>query len=347
MMESLRFSIPEILSLIGVVQCVYLLVYITFRAGRISRAGLPLLYFLVLGLGFFLDLGRNYLGVEIESWGTLQWLAWSYGPPLSVLMLIQIAQITRVPALKHYWVLLLLPVAYLASRLMAHDPEHFSQWLVITGFIAGAVSLLAMWGQSRRLLESLHTEKAGKERYWLIIAVIIMNIFLLVTMLASLSPVVLAEAVVVTRTLVGLGFVYLVTTSLFRIYPRAVNLLAGPARVAALSPEDKALAEKIEKLLTLDKVYQESTYSRADLAQECGTSEAVISRVINTHFQKSFPQLMNEYRVTAAKGLLKQTDMPVRVIFGDVGFNSLPSFNRVFKDTTGQSPSEFRKSHKK
>jgi AraC-like DNA-binding protein len=93
-------------------------------------------------------------------------------------------------------------------------------------------------------------------------------------------------------------------------------------------------------------VYQEPTYSRTDLARECDTSETIISRVINAHFGKSFPQLINEYRVEDAKQLLIQTSAPVKVIAGDVGFNSLASFNRVFKDTTGESPSKFRKNVK-
>ncbi len=36
--------------------------------------------------------------------------------------------------------------------------------------------------------------------------------------------------------------------------------------------------------------------------------------------------------------------MPVTQIAFDVGFNSLASFNRVFKETTGQSPTEYRAS---
>jgi AraC-like DNA-binding protein len=94
----------------------------------------------------------------------------------------------------------------------------------------------------------------------------------------------------------------------------------------------------------MEKVYQEPTYSRADLARECSAPESTVSRVINVHFGKSFPQLMNERRIADAKRLLQQTDAPVAKIASEVGFNSLPSFNRVFKDMTGDSPSSFRKS---
>jgi AraC-like DNA-binding protein len=102
---------------------------------------------------------------------------------------------------------------------------------------------------------------------------------------------------------------------------------------------------KIEDLLRYDKVYQEPTYSRSDLARELEISETLISRVINIYFQKSFPQLLNECRVEDAKRLLRQTKASIRVVQEEVGFNSLASFNRVFKETTGLSPSVYRESN--
>jgi AraC-like DNA-binding protein len=160
-----------------------------------------------------------------------------------------------------------------------------------------------------------------------------------------------ADDIVLVRTVLGLGFVYIVGTSLFRIYPQAVQVEMKSVQQqgvtsAPLSLQERDLALKIEKLMTMDKVYQESTYSRTDLARECNTSETVISRVINEHFGKSLPQLLNEHRIADAKRLLTDTDAPVRVVAEQVGFNSLPSFNRVFKEMTGVAPSQFRKAPK-
>ena len=55
---------------------------------------------------------------------------------------------------------------------------------------------------------------------------------------------------------------------------------------------------------------------------------------------------MNERRVDDAKRLLVETDAAIKTIAEEVGFNSLPSFNRVFKDLTGYAPSIYRKSLK-
>lgn len=339
-MDQLRFTIPEILSLIGVTQCVYLVVYMGLRAGRILRAGLPLLYFLVLGLAFFLDLGQAHIGQEFQNYAVWQWFAWFFGPPLSVLLIIQIAQINRLPALRHYWVLLLPPVAFFVTKSLTSDVQELQEGLIISGLISGALSLLAIWF-NRGLFDSIHSERVGKDRYWLILALVLLNISFLSTMLLGLNEQVEAQNIVIIRTVVGLGFVYLVGTSLFRIYPQSV--LVERRTDERLSEPEYALARKIERLMTLEQVYQEASYSRTDLARECDTSETIISRVINAHFGKSFPQLMNEYRIEDAKRLLIETKAPVKVIASDVGFNSLASFNRVFKDMIGESPSQFRK----
>lgn len=337
MINQIQFTIPEILSLIGVTQCVYLLVYMALRAGRLSHAGLPIAYFFILAIAFLADFGSRYIGREIPHYNYIQWWAWFMGPPLSVLLVVQIAQITRTPHLKQYWVLALTPLAFFTALAVA-PKDDIRSYLTVFGMIAGCISLLAIWGQ-RGLFASITIEKGGKPRYWLILALVFTNIFFLMTMLASLSFPDAQQDIILVRTILGLGFVYLVGTSLFRIYPQAVRLIGASE---GLSAQDMAIAQKIEKLLTMEKVYHEASYSRTDLARECETSEAVVSRVINLHFQKTFPQLMNEYRIGDAKRLLKETKANVRTVAEEVGFNSLATFNRVFKEVTGLSPGQYR-----
>jgi len=353
-MDQLRFSIPEILSLIGITQCVYILVYIVFRSGRLSHGSLPFLYFLILGTAFLLDFGKGFIGDLTPYYGVFQWLTWFSGPPLSFLLIIQVAQITKLPDLRHLWVLFLVPAALGASVFMASTYNECAlprecaplyDWLVVTGLIAGALSLLAIWTK-RGIFEGVLIQKTGKERYWLILALIFVNIFFLSTMLISLSPAVSPEDVMLIRNVLGLGFVYLITTSLFRIYPQAVRLIPADGKDQALSNQELDLALRIEKLMELDKIYHETGYSRTDLARELGESETVISKVVNLHFEKSFPQLVSEHRVEDAKRLLDQTDAPVKTVAEEVGFNSLASFNRVFKELSGISPSAYRKEQK-
>jgi len=134
---------------------------------------------------------------------------------------------------------------------------------------------------------------------------------------------------------------------LFRVYPLPVPLnAASRVRTMLFSDEERKIAEKVQKLMELDKVYHEPEFSRADLAREVGTSENTLSRVINRAFGKSFPKLLNEFRVEDAKRMLHDPAIPIQVLAFEVGFNSLASFNRVFRDVTGETPSEYRSSHK-
>lgn len=350
-MESLKFTVPEMLSIAGVVQCVYILVYMAFRAGRLSRAGLAIIYFSCLGIAFALDFAQNRLGGALPYYRFLQWFAWFSGPPLGALLVLQIAQITQTPSPRFYLILLFVPAAFVISWLGAYASGDcgaifscplFYDWLNLSGVVAGALSLLILW-LSRGLLEGLTAQKTGKERYWLILALIVANVGFLVIALAGFSDHFSAGAPL-ARALAGLGLVYLAITSLFRIYPQAVIVSLG--RADSLSEEEKTLALKIERLVDMDKVYHEAAYSRSDLARELGEAESAISRIINVHFGKSFPQLLNERRIEDAKRLLLETNANIKTIAEEVGFNSLASFNRVFKELSGIAPSAYRKQKK-
>lgn len=348
-MDSLRFTIPEILSLIGLAQCVYILVYMGFRSGDMRRAALPFLYFLVLGCAFFLDFAASYIGQTTYLFDIWRWISWFSGPPLSVLLVIQVARISRLPAGRDFGVLLLVPAAFMLSWTFAgRDPvcggflpscPVFHEWLVVTGLLAGVISILVIW-RRRDLLADLHAGKAGKDRYWLVIMLVVANLAFLAAMLASLTTILKPAQTLMIRTVLGLGLVYLSGTSLFRIYPQALQTVTR--RSPALDDRDKILIGRIEVLLDLEKVYQEPSYGRGDLARELNISEAELSRLVNLHFGKALPRILNERRVADAQRLLRETDAPINAIARDSGFNSITSFNRVFRQLAGASPGEYR-----
>lgn len=351
-MEQLRFTLPETLSLIGVFQCVYILVYVSFRAQKFSHVILPLLYFFVLGCGFFTDFARGYIGGLTPYYDTMGWGVWNYVLPLGVLLVIQMARISKLPPVWAWSVLALVPAALGFSVVMVtqgqdacshiYECPSFMEWLNISGLVAGSVTLLLIWGL-RGLFEDLLTQKAGQERYWLILSLIMVNICFLLSFAAGLSEGAYWSDSPLLRTVLGLAFSYIVSTSLFRIYPQALVFVPERKKDNELSADDRILVTKIENLLALEKIYHEPTYSRSNLAKEIGTPEGVVSRIINLHFGKSFPQLLNEYRIKDAKQLLLDTDASIKVVAEEVGFNSLPSFNRVFKEIEGRSPSDYRK----
>lgn len=80
------------------------------------------------------------------------------------------------------------------------------------------------------------------------------------------------------------------------------------------------------------------------LASVSGVSEAHFARSFKEAFGVPPHRYLLTRRIERAKALLRDTEMPIIDIALDTGWQSLGTFGRVFKDITGQSPSELRAS---
>jgi AraC-like DNA-binding protein len=111
-------------------------------------------------------------------------------------------------------------------------------------------------------------------------------------------------------------------------------------------------AEKYSALLTdfmqNKKTFEEPELTMQQLAGQLSIPSYHLSQVINEKFQQNFFGFINSYRVTEAKQALmdpiKKTETILNIAF-DSGFNSIATFNRIFKSVTGISPSKFRKQY--
>jgi AraC-like DNA-binding protein len=78
------------------------------------------------------------------------------------------------------------------------------------------------------------------------------------------------------------------------------------------------------------------------LASVSGVSEAHFARSFKEAFGAPPHRYLLTRRIERAKALLRDTDTPILDIALDTGWSSLGTFGRVFKDITGESPSELR-----
>lgn len=67
-----------------------------------------------------------------------------------------------------------------------------------------------------------------------------------------------------------------------------------------------------------------------------------LSRVLNSHGQNSFSDIVNSIRIFEAKILLERTSRPISEIAYDCGYGSLRNFNRIFQKFFGCSPRDVR-----
>lgn len=99
------------------------------------------------------------------------------------------------------------------------------------------------------------------------------------------------------------------------------------------------------RLIVKEELYLNGKLSLKDIADRLNISNNYLSQIINQKTGKNFFRFINEYRVEKAKQLLadKAGKYTILSIAYDCGFNSKSSFNTIFKEYTGKTPSEFLK----
>jgi AraC-like DNA-binding protein len=111
-----------------------------------------------------------------------------------------------------------------------------------------------------------------------------------------------------------------------------------------LSVDIEDAQARLEELLTREKVYQNENLNLAQLADLVELSPHQLSELINTSYEMGFPRFIRQRRVDAAKTLLtQQPETAVLAIGLMTGFKSQSNFYLAFKESTGQSPGNYRR----
>lgn len=111
--------------------------------------------------------------------------------------------------------------------------------------------------------------------------------------------------------------------------------------------EDPFIEEVNKKLvdyIDVEKPYLNPELSLQELADKIDVKRHYLSSVINQKHNKNFYEFINEYRIEEVKGMLidpENKHFKLMSIAYDSGFNSKASFNRIFKQMTNMTPSQF------
>ena len=106
------------------------------------------------------------------------------------------------------------------------------------------------------------------------------------------------------------------------------------------------LKNSLEDIMQKEKLFLDPQLTLNKLAKTLDISPNHLSQLINTHYQRSYSDYINDLRVEEVKRRLKQDvgqSKTINSLAFDSGFNSISSFYTVFKKHTGMTPSEFRK----
>ena len=107
----------------------------------------------------------------------------------------------------------------------------------------------------------------------------------------------------------------------------------------------KHIAQQVDDYLKKNQSYLDPEYSINVLAQELQIPRHHITQSINGVLEKNFYTLINEYRVEEVIRRMNDKQYQMYTLLAialDAGFNSKSAFNRIFKQITGKTPSEYK-----
>ena len=79
------------------------------------------------------------------------------------------------------------------------------------------------------------------------------------------------------------------------------------------------------------------------MAAHFGYQPKYLSRLIKQLFNQTFTQLKTQTRVSVGKSLLELTTKSIEEISAIVGYPTVSTYYRAFRQETGQTPNEYRK----
>jgi AraC-like DNA-binding protein len=110
--------------------------------------------------------------------------------------------------------------------------------------------------------------------------------------------------------------------------------------------EKDQIKSTLQKLMQDERLFLRPDLTLDHLAESVGVSSKKLSQVINESFHQNFFDYINSFRIEEAQRIFRESKdvkLTVLEVMYQAGFNSKSSFNTIFREKTGQTPSEFKK----
>jgi AraC-like DNA-binding protein len=123
---------------------------------------------------------------------------------------------------------------------------------------------------------------------------------------------------------------------------QATRSIVDTGRYSRLIPQENALYEKLQAFIASGG-YMQSDLTISQLATQLECPDHHLRKLINQRLgYTNFNAFLNHYRVEEACKRLGKSHLPVLSIALDLGYGSIASFNRAFKDKTATTPTAYR-----
>lgn len=213
--------------------------------------------------------------------------------------------------------------------------------------LAGVIVALIQYGMLLRLETRFVNSEATREPVLISSAIVILY---MVNMLLIAAGFITANRVVMNFGILFIGIAGIVYLLFENRYPDFYQLVAREQKqerykkslIQGLS-RDKIIA-RLRELMEEEKIYRQFDLKLDEVAAMLFITPHQLSEFINDLLGMNFASYINQYRVEEAKSILvnKPEESTLAVGF-QVGFGSKQSFNTIFKQQTGTTPSGYRK----
>ncbi|NTS77497.1 helix-turn-helix transcriptional regulator [Catenovulum sp. SM1970] len=143
---------------------------------------------------------------------------------------------------------------------------------------------------------------------------------------------------------------WLFVLAYFGLTKAAIFQFQTPAKETVdtrVSQMDEAKKQRLTTLLFEamegEQLYLQPQLTLTQLSEHIKASRHDISCLLNIELKLNFYDFINGFRVNEAKRLLEQSQSKILAVAFDSGFSSKSNFNKLFKEHTGYTPSEYRK----
>ena len=120
-------------------------------------------------------------------------------------------------------------------------------------------------------------------------------------------------------------------------------------QIKEVSPKGKSNTAEVQLTQTIDTFFEQhfaDACGEEVLAKQLHFSRRHLVRILKKHYGMSFREKLNHARMDYASFLLRTTDRPVGSIGAEVGYGSESAFFKIFRQSFGMTPRQYRALHK-
>ena len=209
----------------------------------------------------------------------------------------------------------------------------------LAGIVPALWSLLFLWLTTRETLRGWSSDMVNSRRNFrvLLTSAVALSILLIIILRFSMS---IADSRPWTLTS-GLVLVFIFAGVFLRA---GDDLLGRPTRRKYVT--DESIARKLKAAMEEQLLYREEGLTIRELARRLDEPEYRLRLEVNNGLGfRNFNQFLNSYRIRDARRMLSDPDMQELTVLRislDLGFGSISSFNKAFREITGMTPTQFR-----